>query len=103
MVLKIEMMYSAFFEAQTHSKHDKPIGRVIALSDPDIFPAESNEKAIKEAVRRAEINEDLKSLRLTTGGSSKKFLVRVRMIRKNLENEIIFLPKYKEEEFKTIG
>lgn len=93
-------MYSAYFEAQIHSADNRPIGRIIKLSDPDMFPAESDDEAVKEGCRLAGINEYLKSLRLTNGGRNKKCLVRVRMIKKNLEDRKIFVPRYKKGRFK---
>ena len=93
-------MYSVYFEAQVHSTDNEPIGKIIKLSDPDMFPAENNDEAVKEACRLADVNEYLKSLRLTKGGSSKKLLVRVRIVKKHLEGKTIFAPKYKNGRFK---
>ncbi|MDO8442758.1 MAG: hypothetical protein Q7S81_00650 [bacterium] len=92
-------MYSVYFEIQSHSMEDRPIGRIIQLPDPDMFPAESDDEAVKEACRLAEVNERLRSHRLTRGGGSKKILLRVRMIKKELEGRIIFAPRYKNGSF----
>jgi|GEM_PF-2075914 len=92
------IMYSVFFEAQSFCGENKPVGKVLELPDPDIFPAMNDEQAIKAAIDRAELIEYLKSLRLTRKESSRKLLVRVKaVIRKGEKDEIIFTPKYKGE------
>jgi len=99
MVFNPTTMYLVHLEAQIHSKDDKPIGRIIEL-EPEPFPAQTDDEAIKEACSRADINEYLKSLRLTKGGGHKKFLVRVRSVKKTIGNKAIFTPRYKAGKFK---
>lgn len=91
-------MYWVHLEARIHSKDGKPIGKVIEL-EPEVFPAQTDDEAIKEACRLAEVNERLRSLRLTNGGSHKKFLVRVKKVEKALGEKVIFAPRYKNGKF----
>jgi len=95
-------MYAVFFEARSYSGQNKPVGRILELSDPDIFPATNDEEAIKIAFDRAELIEYLKSLRIRKKISARKLLVRVKtIICKGETDKIILTPKYKGE-FKKI-
>jgi len=98
MTIDPKTMYWVHLEARIHSKDDKPIGKIIEL-EPEAFPAQTDDEAVKEACHLAEVNEHLKSLRLTNGGSHKKFLVRVKMVKKALDGKEIFSPRYKNERF----
>lgn len=93
-------MYCAYFEMKVHI-HDKPVGRTIRLSDPDIFPAINDSEAIRKAFERAELIEYLKSLKIRKTQSDKKIMIRLRaVVRKDKSNETIFIPKY-EKGFKN--
>lgn len=97
------VIYAAFFEAQVHSAEGKPIGKILKLSDPDVFPGKSDKEAIIESFRRVEITEYLKSLRITRRENNRRFRVRLaKVVRRNrgAKDEIIFTPKYKKGEFK---
>ena len=95
MTLEDNSMYSVFFEAQMHSAQDKPIGKVMELSDPDIFPATDDEEAKKISFDKAEAIEYLKSLRIRRNESSKKMLIRVKRVVRICDKETILTPKYK--------
>ena len=91
-------MYSVFFEARMYSGQNKPIGKVLELPDPDIFPAANDEEAIKIAFDRAELLEYLKSLRLSRKECPRKLLIRVReIVRKGAMDKTVLTPKYKGE------
>lgn len=95
------LMYSVFFEAQMHSDRNEPIGKIIGLSDPDIFPAKNDQDAVKQAHNRAEVLEHLKSLRITNKESHKKLLVRVRKVVAHKDgNKVVFTPRRRKNKFK---
>ena len=98
------MMYSAYFEARI-CLHGKMIGRTMKLSDPDVFPAVSDNDAVKKAFEKAEMVEYLKSLRIRGTESDKKILVRLRsVVRKDKADATILTPKYNEQKgFKKLA
>ncbi len=84
------VMYAVYFEAQLHGDDNEPVGKIMQLSDPDIFPANSDKEAIKKAHERADLVEYLKSLKVRNRRGAKKLFVRVKtVIRKGAEH-IIF-------------
>lgn len=96
-----DAMYSVWFEGQVHSGNGEPIGKIIDLSDPDIFPAKNDGDAMDKAFQRADVVEYLKSLRLNERISARKFLVRVKTVIRQSTREIIYERKRrKEKKFK---
>lgn len=92
------MMYAVFFETRMHSFHNRPVGKIIDLSDPDIILAKNDEEAIKMAFNNAEVIEYLKSLRLDRKKPGRKLRVRVKsVVRKGTTDKVILIPKYKGE------
>ena len=83
-------MYSVWLESQIHSRAGQAIGQIMALSDPEIIMAGSDEEAMEKAAEKAEVAEYIKSLNFCRGRSSRRLLVRVKSVVRSDTGHVIY-------------